>query len=47
MGLSSLAFVLSLNFFKINLFIWLCWVFVAGLGLSVVGASVGYSPVAV
>ena len=41
-----------LFFFKINLFIlfiyfWLCWVFVAAHGLSLVAVSGGYSSVAV
>ena len=37
----------SLIFFKhFNLFIWLCWVFVAVRQLSLVGVSGGYSLVA-
>ena len=31
------------NLKKIYLFIWLCWVFVAARGLSLVAASGGYS----
>ena len=31
-----------MNFFKI--YFWLCWVFVAARGLSLVAASGGYSP---
>ena len=33
--------------FIIYLFIWLCWVFVAARGLSLVAASGGYSFIAV
>ena len=34
---------LLLFFFLIYLFIWLCWVFVAAHGLSLIAASKGYS----
>ena len=45
----SLRWLLSLYFFKINLFIlfiyfWLRWVFVAACGFSLVAFSAGYSP---
>ena len=40
---SNLFFLTFFNLKKIYLFIWLCWVFVAARGLSLVAESGGYS----
>ena len=39
--------LMTLKFFYLFIYFWLCWVFVAVCGLSVVGASRGYSLVMV
>ena len=39
----SFFFLKAVLYLLIYLFIWLCWVFVAACGLSLVAASEGYS----